>query len=379
MACISLGKIDKNLIIIIIGCIFVFSNRLLNRYDGTYLFKNQILTSICICISRFLAVIPYIIIKLKYEDVVNDDTKIIKKGTRQLIFHNKNKEIVKGRWKFIVLSGVVFFAASILFSITFKIKTHSWIWYILIASIFYYLLFQIKLYRHHYVTIILILLSGITIDLVQGNLQNDLISNTGILLLKFLHETTFSLYNVLAKYVMEKKFVTVYEFSTYVGLISTILLIIFAIFDHFFFGLNNYSEYFQHYNGIEFLVMLGVIFTQVGINLTSLFITKYESPCHVFIIFVFGQFASYTKFSVTLLVVYILLIFILLLSLIFNEIIELNFCGLSFNVKRNIVKRARTEEDIALNDIVNDDNLDKEEELNEQYFSTNGLDHHIYN
>ena len=361
MACISLGKIDKNLIIIIIGCIFVFSNRLLNRYDGTYLFKNQILTSICICISRFLAVIPYIIIKLKYEDVVNDDTKIIKKGTRQLIFHNKNKEIVKGRWKFIVLSGIVFFAASILFSITFKIKTHSWIC------------------RHHYVTIILILLSGITIDLVQGNLQNDLISNTGILLLKFLHETTFSLYNVLAKYVMEKKFVTVYEFSTYVGLISTILLIIFAIFDHFFFGLNNYSEYFQHYNGIEFLVMLGVIFTQVGINLTSLFITKYESPCHVFIIFVFGQFASYTKFSVTLLVVYILLIFILLLSLIFNEIIELNFCGLSFNVKRNIVKRARAEEDIALNDIVNDDNLDKEEELNEQYFSTNGLDHHIYN
>jgi len=43
--------------------------------------------------------------------------------------------------------------------------------------------------------------------------------------------------------------------------------------------------------------MLGVIISQLGINITTLFTTKNNSPCHVFIIFVFGQLAYYIKFS----------------------------------------------------------------------------------
>ena len=42
-------------------------------------------------------------------------------------------------------------------------------------------------------------------------------------------------------------------------------------------------------------------------------------------------------------IVIILLIIILFLSLIFNEIIEINVCGLSDNTKRNIVTRSNTE------------------------------------
>ena len=41
--------------------------------------------------------------------------------------------------------------------------------------------------------------------------------------------------------------------------------------------------------------------------------------------------------------VIISLILILFLSLIFNEIIEINFCGLSHNIKRNIMARAESE------------------------------------
>ena len=46
----------------------------------------------------------------------------------------------------------------------------------------------------------------------------------------------------------------------------------------------------------------------------------------------------------------ILLIIILFCSCIFNEIIELNFCGLSENTKRNIIIRAQMEEEDMLND-----------------------------
>ena len=203
----------------------------------------------------------------------------------------KIEEIVKGKWRYIILSAIIFFIQLFFLAASFYVKTNSWIWHILIASIFYYLIFKVKLYKHHYLTIILIILIGLIIDLITGNLQNEIVNNLSLLIMKFLKEIFFSLYNVIAKYVMEKKYVSVYEFSFYVGLIDVILLIIFAIFDHYFFRLYNYTDYFNNFNTIEALVMLGVIFTQLGNNLSSLFTTKNNSPCHVFIIFVFGQLA----------------------------------------------------------------------------------------
>ena len=68
------------------------------------------------------------------------------------------------------------------------------------------------------------------------------------------------------------------------------------------------------------------------------------SPCHIFIIFVFGQLAYYIDFSKKHSVIVIIsLIFMLFFSLIFNEIIEINICGLSYNTRRNIINRAQIE------------------------------------
>ena len=178
-----------------------------------------------------------------------------------------------------------------MFIATFEVKTNSWIWIILITSIFYYLIFKIKLYLHHVLSSILILLIGAIIDIISDNVINDINSHLVLLIIKFIRETLFSLYNVMAKYVMEKKFVSVYEFSFYIGTISLILLIIFSIFDYAFFGIDDYKEYFNNFNGTEFLVMVGVIITQFGINISSLFTVKNNSPCHTFIMFVFGQLA----------------------------------------------------------------------------------------
>ena len=342
MAFISLGIIDKNLIIILIGCIVCFLNRLLNQYEGSLLFNNIILTVICISISRFLTFIPFIIVKVRSRRHKNNSnnllTQLVKKPSDKLYVEN-----IKGKWGLIILSAIIFFLQLFFLVLTFKIATNSWIWYILIASIFYYFIFRVNLYKHHYLSAIIILIIGLIIDLVSENLQNDISTNFLYLSLKFLKEIFFSLYNVLAKYVMEKKYVSIYEFSFYVGLISLILSGILIIFDYYFFKLDNYEQFYQNFNVVELLVILGVIITQLGINLTTLFATKNNSPCHVFIIFVFGQFAYYIVDSS---VIIICLVFILFLSLVFNEIIELNFCGLSFNTKRNIIRRAKIEEDL---------------------------------
>ena len=252
-----------------------------------------------------------------------------------------------------------------------EVKTNSWIWTLLFTAIFYYLLFKAKIYKHHYLSSILILLIGLVIDLVLGNLQNDIMNNFVFLVLKFIQQALFSFYNVLAKYVMVKKFVSVYEFSTFVGVINLILLGIFVIFDYYYFKIDDYDEYFSNFNFIELLVMLGVIFTQFGINLCSLFTVKDDSPCHMFIMFVFGQLAYYINFDENSIFVFICLIIILFLSLIFSEIIELNFLGLSFNTKRNIMERGKNEDDSLITkcDTIDSQN-DKEDtliELNEDF------------
>ena len=77
MACIGLGNIDKNLIPIIVGCIFCFLNRLINQFEGTLLFKNPIITNFFDSFSRFLAVIPYIILKKRSKKINNRELQNI--------------------------------------------------------------------------------------------------------------------------------------------------------------------------------------------------------------------------------------------------------------------------------------------------------------
>ena len=364
MAIISLGQIDKTLIVILVGCIFCFINRYINQFDSE-LNKNSIINNIVISPSRFLTIIPFIIFKIRTKKTISNneiensssqDTKGI-----ELIYNENNEVYIEGKWGLILLSGIIYLLNTTFFALSLKVQTNSWIWYILIASIFYYLIFKVKLYKHHYLTIILIILIGLVIDLVTENLQNEIINNTLPLIFKFLKEIFFSLYNVLAKYVMERKYISVYEFSFYIGIINFISFFIFAILDYYFFKIYDYDAYFNNFDTKELLIIFGVIFTQLGINLTTLFTTKNNSPCHIFIIFVFGQMAYYIKMVGNDILFIILLIIILFLSLIFNEIIEINIFGLSYNTKRNIVDRAIKEgepkSEIGEEESVNTNNL----------------------
>lgn len=346
MACISLGKIDKNIIPIIVGSIFCFLNRLLNEAKPE-IYENTILTNIVISLSRFLTIIPLIIFKIKfnrdrsYNDKNNDSNKNSK--SIQLIYKN-NRIYVKGVAKYVLLSAVIYLIQSIFFALAFKATTNAWIWYILIASIFYYLMFKVQLYRHHYLSIFFIIVIGTVIDLTTEAIIVDANNEPLALVSKYIKEILFSLYNVIAKYVMEKKYISVYEFSFYIGFFNLIVLIIFSIFDYYFFHIySNYGDILSNLGGIEILKVLGVLFTQVGINLGTLFTTKNCSPCHLFIIFVFGQVAYYINFDIYRGLVISCLIIILFFSLIFSEIIEINLFGLSYNTKRNIIGRSESE------------------------------------
>ena len=126
------------------------------------------------------------------------------------------------------------FIQGILYISSIEVKSNSWILDILITSIFYFLIFKIKLYKHHYLSIIIIILTGFILDLVFENIQNDISNHFLSLVLRFLREIIFSLVDIINKYLMDKKFCSVYEITFYSGLIGLILYGILSIFSYYF-------------------------------------------------------------------------------------------------------------------------------------------------
>ena len=150
MAIINLGKIDKNLISILVGGVLCFFNRLLNQYKETNLFKNVILSNICISISRFLAGAPYIIILIRAKkEETSSDSKDQANILPKFIFTYKKRNFLYNKEILIFITTILNFIQSVLYVYTIYIKTNAWICYIVIAAIFYYIFFRIKLHKHH--------------------------------------------------------------------------------------------------------------------------------------------------------------------------------------------------------------------------------------
>ena len=82
--------------------------------------------------------------------------------------------------------------------------------------------------------------------------------------------------------------------------------------------------------------------------------------------FIIGQTAYFTQeIGDYIIVVIIGLIIMLFFSLVFNEIIELNFCGLSSNTKRNLALRAK--KDFYESELMKNETVEIDEESIEEY------------
>ena len=345
MKFLSLGKINKNIIPIAVGCIFCFLSRLLFRFtEDSALFEHSILSNIIISISYIFTIIPFLILKCrtynkqKKEIIQNNDLEDSEDNSTVA-----PKDITKGKWLYIFLYNFIELVQSIILIYSIELKSNYWILDIFITCIFYYFIFKIKLYKHHYFSMIIIIIIGIILDLVRENLQYDIKNNLIFILLRLLRETLVSLNDVHAKYLFDKKFCLIYEISLSNGIMNTFLYIILAIFDHYFIQFDDFSKYFDEFNIKELSVIIGLMVTQLGLYLCILIVNKANTPCHIFIIFVFGQLAYYIDFSKISILFMVCLLLILFMSLIFNEIIEINCFGFEKNTKKNIEKRARME------------------------------------
>ena len=161
MAFISLGKADKDLISVLVGCVFSFSSRLIFNYKGTTLFDHPLISNLLASIFRIITVIPYIIFKIRFIKFENNGKKIENNKDIEYIYTNSEliakKGITKGKYIYIFLSALIYFIQGSLLFFTIKVRMNLYIWNILITCIFCRLIFKIKLFKHHYFSIVLII------------------------------------------------------------------------------------------------------------------------------------------------------------------------------------------------------------------------------
>ena len=162
MACINFGQLDTKLIPIIFGCVFCFFSRLLFNFVDTKYYDHEIISSLFCTTPKIFTFIPLIIFKYRtkrfnFKENINKDN--FEGRLTQGNAKNNSKSRSKSKYLFLLLSSILYSSQSIILVHTIRVKTNTWILDILFTCLFYFLIFKIKLFRHHYLCIFLIILT----------------------------------------------------------------------------------------------------------------------------------------------------------------------------------------------------------------------------
>ena len=162
---------------------------------------------------------------------------------------------------------------------------------------------------------------------------------------------------------MMKKYIISYEIMFYQGLIELVLSIIIFIIAKNIGYLYNFSDYYNVIDATEIIVYISLTFVQFIYGLSSFILIEKYSQFYVLLLFMFAELIYYFHYSVVegaLLSILstIIIIVCFLTILIFVEIIQLNFCGLSYMTKKNIKIRARLDSVIEINEEEDETKID---------------------
>ena len=177
----------------------------------------------------------------------------------------------------------------------------------------------------------------------------------------FISELIYGLYDVLIKRYMNNYYKTPYFIMFYLGIVITILLLIYDSIAYFAnpdisWIIIGFRDNIKSV-GDFFLFLLDLLFVYIW-NLGIWIIIYNFTPCHYFIIDYFSEFIYFVlkrfqkddpfyKSNITYSLIIICNIFIFIFCLVFNEVIILNICGLDYNTKKRIAKREKKESKIS--------------------------------
>ena len=327
-------------------------------------------------IGMSLSIIPLIIIKTKSHKKIKNDKLILTsllKGEKTAVswgdlnyLEKYNKKRLRTQ-KYLILLACAFldFAQKFLsFFFTKLVINNIWMFNIIFISIFDYLILKSKLYKHQYISCIIIVAIGISATVVGLIDETEKIAIKLILCICI--ELIYSLSIVLSKVLMDYRDCFPYEVTFYEGIftliVNSILLAIFTnipitdedgklnkILSLTYYGEKIYIDHFiAAFKGMTVGEVFLFILSAIGRLISNLFghiIVKHYTSSHIILVHILGEIGLAFKVKrgwkeIVQFVHFCLALFILL---IFTEIIEINACDLEKNTRKNIELRERLE------------------------------------
>ena len=203
MRIITFGKIDKRFLIPVIGGIIKLIYRFLLNINPKYeiLLNNPFILSVYTNIGMVLAFIPYIILKYRSKKINLNISENKPKLNIEFVHNDVLKKARIKKYKLILLTTIFDFSQTLLILIfCMKCIYNLWIFEILFISLFSYLLLKTKLYKHQYLSMIIIIILGLVLNILEyykSGTDNEF--NILEIIIKFIGEIFLSLNIVIAK------------------------------------------------------------------------------------------------------------------------------------------------------------------------------------
>ena len=372
---ISLGKINKYLFLILVGAVLLGSLTFLEGLTKFFAEVNYhpIIYSMTYSIGLSLSFIWLIIYKIRTKRR-NIKEHILPKENKDEVanVHFHQKQITnKEKFLWILLASSINYFAYVFFCIywvNYFNCLNSWGITLICMSLFSSLILKIKLYKHHYLGIIVVVVLGFTYNLVSEKFtEENFKKNYDSYLIQFMTECLISLMNVLYKYLIEKKLIISYEILFFEGLFDFLFGIITLIITTKIGVLDNFWDFIDQIDKKEILLIMAITVVQFLLYSIEMVIIDMFSPFHILLINIIREYILYFVYFEPALIfepIYVCvgICFSIFMILVFIEVVELNFCGLSYMTKKNIEIRAQL--DAIMEDT--DDESNKNKKINIQ-------------
>ena len=239
---------------------------------------------------------------------------------------------------------------------------------IVFLSVACYILLKYKLFIHNIIGLIFFCITCVSIDLILKMLQYELKNVLKFVLENIIYILLESAYFTYQKYMMEKLYYSPFKI-TFVIQIFLFIVICFSLMNILKLGregiknaeerFNNFYEYFDKVKTIIIIIkFIMTIILNFFIYLFECLTIYHFTPNYILISYGVSKMVKFLLNNTdnTKYICIILFILQFIFLLIFLEIIELNFCGLSDNIKKNI--SIRSEKDMSLVELESDSDRD---------------------
>ena len=214
---------------------------------------------------------------------------------------------------------------------------------VIFTIIFSFFLLDFHFYIHHYLSLFLFIIISIVIDYMLDNFHYKLDRQFLFYLIAFISQLLVESINLsYQKYMFDVLYYSPYRTCFAFGILFLLYnlgtIVVFLIIHNY-----EFLRYFDNISiGQEITKFLTNIIMVFFLFMTMALTNYYFSPNHIIVSYELGNMLSFLIKSFSHIKYYTIFLFVfqIILLMIFLELLELNFCKLNENTKKNIQKRA---------------------------------------